>query len=162
HGQKPIPAWKPWLVAIPAVWAIANLVLYVASNTAAETSAAIGFVTRAMDFGSGVSPTLPVMFLAATIVLWSATELTRGRRPRIVRADGDVKRLLQRTIAGTVDRLREPWTYFNRSIVAVPLPLAAIVGLSVAVIAAFVFDPVRSPLVTIEGPSFSRFVSTGL
>ncbi len=143
-------------------WAAGSLMWYVWNHALDSPYAAVGFVTRATDLGSGVSPTLPVLCLGAAITLWSLAELARLRSPKVALADPHVCALMHQTVSGGLEHLSRSWALLNRSTLAVPVWLSAFAVAMIAATCFFLFDPFVRPLVTIEGRWFGRFVSSGL
>jgi hypothetical protein len=161
-GAKPFAMWPAVAIAFLAAWAIGNLLWYAWPAVIATPTEAIGFLTRAMNVGSGVCPSLPVLFLIAAMVLWSVVELKRLWTPAVALGEADTSTLINQTVTGGVEKMAARWAFFNRSIVAVPPTYACAIALTIAGVCLSVFDPLVEPLVTIEGPRFGRFVSTGL
>jgi hypothetical protein len=170
HRRSPWngPNWRHlstwWAVgaALVCAWSAANLVLYLREYATGERSSAVSFLARALDFESGVSPTLPVLFLGSALTLWGFTELSRVRLGRVALADASVHPLLQQMVYADVQKLKSAWDLLNRSILRVPpggIAVAAFIFLATCI---FVFDPFQSWLVTIEGQKFGRFVSSTL
>jgi hypothetical protein len=147
-------------VAIGA-WSLLNVVLYLGGHAVREWSN-VGFLARALDFGSGVCPTLPVLFLGSALTLWGVTELSRVGLGRVALAEPSVHVLLQEMVYADVQKLKAPWDLLNRSILSVPPGGVAIAAFAFVATCIFVFDPFRSWLVTIEGRYFGRFVSAAL
>jgi hypothetical protein len=154
--------WVGAAVAAIAVVGIVGLVRYEWRHAVAPSSESIGFVARAVDLGSGACPTLPVLFLGAALILWGATELARLRRPDVALAGAAVEPLVEQTINGDVQSLRPAWALFNRSILAVPAGLLVVPVAAIVTVGVFAYDPIVSPLVTIEGTSYGRFVAATL
>jgi len=144
------------------VWAAISLQWYVWRQVLELRYAAVGFLTRAVDLGSGVSPTVPVLCLGAALTLWSLAELARLRSPNVALADPVVCDLMSQTVGGGLDRLSRSWALLNRSTVAVPAWLFAVAVAVLATTCFLLFDPIFRPLVTIEGPWFGRFAASGL
>ncbi len=154
--------WLAIAAAAVGLWSVWNLGQYLFGYAFQNPMDVISFVARAVDFGSGVSPTLPVVFLAGALTLWGLCELARVRSPRVGLSDRTVHPLLQQVIHGDPRELKAPWELFNGSILVVPPRLGGIAALAFVATCVFAFDPMFFPLVTIEGWSFSRFVSAAL
>jgi len=162
------PAW-----ILPAIWtavplaalgifAVVNLFRYEWRQAIDPPSQGINFVARAVDLAGGVSPTLPVACLAFGVALWSLSELARSRTPRLALTDASVQPLLKLAVHGDIEVLTKTPNLLNASLLSVPAALLAVVLFSVVAVAVFAFDPIVLPIVTIEGPAFSRFLSAAL
>ena len=154
-----------WLGAVTAVvlaWSVWNLTTYGLGYLFAERSQVLSFLARAVDFGNGVSPAMPILFLCFAFAVWAGTEVARVRRGRVALADVAVHPVVQEMIYGNVQSLKEPWGLLNRSLISVPWSGVALVAAAGAATCIFAFNPFTSLLVTIEGPRFGRFVSITL
>lgn len=154
--------WARLVVVIFCAGTAISLLAYAWAQTFQSRQEAVSFATRAVDLGSGVSPTLPVLFLCAALMLWSLAELARLRSPAVALTDPAVRPLMQQTMSGDLERMTRDWDLLNRSTVAVPRALAIIAPILVIATCLFLFDPIVRPLVTIDGPWFGRFVSASI
>ena len=157
-----VAGWARGLSVMFCVGAAFSLLWYAWAHAVLSRSAAVSFAARAVDLGSGVSPTLPVLFLGAAFTLWSLAELARLRSPAVALTDEAVRPLMEQTMSGGLRQLTPDWALLNRSTVAVPPALAVIAPVMVVGVCLFLFDPIFRPLVTIDGPWFGRFVSAGI
>ena len=157
-----ISTWGAIAAVLVSVWSVWNLTLYLRDYAVLDPSAVVSFVARALDFGNGVSPTLPVLFLGSALTLWGLTELSRVRRGHVALTDTAVHPLLLEMVYADVQKLKSPWDHLNRSILSVPAGGIAIAAFAFVATCIFAFDPFESWLVTIEGPRFGRFVSATL
>ena len=159
---RELQTWAVLLFTGACVWNLWALGGYLLTNIRLDVPDKIGFVARALDFGSGVSPTLPVLFLGAALTAWGVTELTRVRSASVALADATVQPLLQETTLADVGQWVPAWRLMNRSILAVPSGLWTVGVLVLVGTCVFAFDPIVAPLVTIEGTRFGVFVSSVL
>ena len=154
------------LIGIPlaalGAFAVANLLRYEWREAMAPPSDSINFVARAVDLASGLSPTLPVACLGLGVVLWALSEFARSRTPGIALTDESVRPLLKHAVRGDIEALTRTPMLLNGSLLSVPAPLLAAVLVSIVLVSTFAFDPIALPLVTVEGPAFSRFISAAL
>ena len=150
------------VVAVFAVTAIASLLTYEWQHATASAGDGIGFLTRAVDIGSGTSPTVPIVLLASALLLWGAIELVRLRRPDVALPKESVQPFVQQTINGDVKALQPGWMLFNRSMMSVPPRVLAVALTAVAGVSVFAVDPLFAPLVTTEGVAYGRFVAAAL
>ena len=144
-------SWSLWSL-LRYEWSIVNVGPDTSAAAMELKSAAIGFVARAVDSGSGVCPTLPVVFLSTVVVLWGVIELSRLRSRGVALANDNVHSLVRQTINGNFQPLAERWKYFDRSILAVPNGLTVVAALAAVATCVFAFDPLERPLMTSEGP----------
>jgi hypothetical protein len=79
-AERASPRWR-------CVSGRSQLLFYASTHAFEPRDLAVSYVARAIDYGSGVSPTLPVLFLGLAIVLWSLAELARLRTPNVALAD---------------------------------------------------------------------------
>ncbi len=157
-----LDGWIGASAAAMGLWAVANLAAYTWSRAMLPRAAAASFVVRATTFSSGVSPALPIIFLFAGFALWGVVELARMRSPGTALADDLAQELMALSSGGRLRALRDSWTRCTTSTLLVPPALAWVVVLGVAATSLALFDPFVRPLVTIEGPSFGRFVSSAI
>lgn len=157
-----VAGWVRGLSVMFCVGAAFSLLWYAWAQAVLPRADAVSFAARAVDLGSGVSPTLPVLFLGAAFTLWSLAELARLRSPAVALTDETVRPLMEQTMSGGLEKLTPDWALLNRSTVAVPPALAVIAPVMVVGVCLFLFDPIFRPLVTIDGPWFGRFVSAGI
>jgi hypothetical protein len=149
-------------VAVFAATAVGSLLTYEWQHATASVGDSVGFLTRAVDLGSGTSPTVPIVLLAAALLLWGAIELARLRRPDVALPKESVQPFVQQTINGDVKALQPGWMLFNRSMMSVPPCVLAVALTALAGVVVFAFDPFFAPLVTTEGVAYGRFVAAAL
>jgi hypothetical protein len=157
-----VSTWSVSAAVLVCAWSLGNIALYLGDHAVRNRSDVVSFIARALDFGNGVCPTLPVLFLGSALTLWGLTELSRVGRGRVALADTAVHPMLQHIMYTDVEKLTSPLGLLNQSILSVPaggIAVAAFVFLATCI---FAFDPFNSWLVTIEGPRFGRFVSATL
>ncbi|HKW03544.1 MAG TPA: hypothetical protein VJN96_27205 [Vicinamibacterales bacterium] len=155
-----VDGWVRVIGTAVSFWAVGNLAFYTWQHVTLPTAEAASFVVRATNFASGVSPTLPIVFLFAALTLWGVLELARLRGPGQALADASVQRMIQQAISGCAKPLTKAWTELIPSAMRVRPALAWVVVIGVAGTCAAFFDPFVRPLVTIEGVHFGRFVSS--
>ena len=149
------------LAAATVGWGLWALADHVAAGFADRANAA-SFVTRALSLDSGVSPLLPLTLLCLVVTLWAGLEIRGRAAPRPALADPAIQPLLQQALHGKAADLQSPWARAARGMLDVPAPFRIATAVAVAATCLFAFDPFVAPLVSIEGVSFGRFVSTAL
>src|SRR4029079_10197042 len=77
-------------VAVVAATAVGSLLTYEGQHATASVGDSVGFLTRAVDLGSGTSPTVPIVLLAASLLLRGAIALATLARPPRGLPTGDV------------------------------------------------------------------------
>ena len=78
------------------------------------------FLSRALDFGNGVSPTVPALFLGGALTYWGLIELWRVRHGPVALADPEVHRLINKAVYTDVEKMRSRWDLLNGSMLNVP------------------------------------------
>ena len=154
--------WAGGVTVVAVAWCAWNLGAYLLAHTGDDLGATLGFLARALDLGNGVSPTVPVLFLAGALAVWALTEVSRVRRGRVALADATVQPVLQELVYARIQTLNESWGLLNRSLISVPRSGIALVSVTTAATCIFAFNPLNAWLVSTEGPQFGRFVSIAL
>ena len=154
--------WAGGVTAVAVAWCAWNLGAYLLAHTGDDLGATLGFLSRAFEFGNGVSPTVPVLFLAGALGVWALTEVSRVRRGRVALADATVQPVLQELVYAPLRSLNESWALLNRSLISVPRVGLGLVTVTTAATCIFAFNPLNGWLVSTEGPQFGRFVSIAL
>jgi hypothetical protein len=155
-----VDGWVRLVGTAVSFWAVGNLALYMWQHVTLPSAEAASFVARATNFSSGVSPTLPIIFLLGALTWWGILELARLRGPGQTLADASVQRMIQPAISGSARPLTSAWAELIPSAMRVRPALAWVVVIGVAGTCFAFFDPFVRPLVTIEGVYFGRFVSS--
>jgi hypothetical protein len=146
-------------------WGSWNLIQYFwmfSGETSNDRTNGLLLVERATDLGNGVSPIVPVLFLAAALYLWGVVELARNYLPKATVTDDETKlpSLIGRCANGRVNDLTAKFSFLNGSILKLPNEGILMVAMTGVLIVCFVFDPFINPLMTIEGQYFNRFVTS--
>ena len=153
-----VDGWVRIIGTAVSFWAAGNLALYTWQHVTLPPAEAASFVMRATNFASGVSPTLPIVFLFGALALWGALELSRLRGP----GPGARRRVGPTDDSAGDQQIAKPltsaWAELIPSAMRVRPALAWVVVVGVAGTCFAFFDPFVRPLVTIEGVHFGRFV----
>ena len=148
-----------WMVGIGvAAWATASLVQWLRHPASHSALFIELFVERVTALTDGVSPAVPVFGLSAVLYLWAVIELRRLARPKILPAEG--YDYLESMVDGSLQSLPCGLDYLKRSILSIPPPaVAALAAGAIIALSAAGFDPYWSPLRSMDGPDFGRFVT---
>jgi hypothetical protein len=148
-----------WVVGIGvAAWAAVSLVQWLRHPFSETALFAELFVERVTAVTDGVSPAVPVFGLSAALYLWALIELRRLARPKILPAEG--YDYLESMVDGSLQSLPCGLDNLKRSILSVPAPaVAALAAGAIVALSAAGFDPYWSPLRSMDGPDFGRFVT---
>jgi hypothetical protein len=148
-----------WILGIGvAAWAAESLVQWMRHPYSPTVLFAKLFVERVTAVTDGVSPAVPVFGLSAALYLWAVIEVRRLARPKIIPAEG--LDYLESMVDGSLQSLPCGLDYLKRSILSIPAPaVAALAAGAVIALSAGGFDPYWSPLRSMDGPDFGRFVT---
>lgn len=144
-----------WIIGLGVVcWGTYGLVRYLVGQSAAGPM----FIERAAAMTNGVSPAVPVFALSAALYLWAVIELRRLARPKILPDGG--REYVDAMLDGGLHNFWARLSYLHLSIIALPRPaVACVAAAAVVAFAGAGFDPIWSPLRSVDGPYFGVFVT---